>query len=133
MSGAIGSFAIGVSGIGASGSVALPTLNQTFSSTASITGTLIPFAPTTVAVPTFQATLDSALYSCTATWNIYRAGSFSLGWYLNIFGQNNTLVLTVPLVGSPPPPAPGVNLVGGFFTTSTMYYYPVTKTIVVAP
>ena len=90
--------------------------------------TITAFAPTSTAVFSFQATFDGVLYNVTIPWNVYRQG-----WYYNIYTQANTLVVASPLVGSPPPPQPGVNLLGGYFTTSTMYFYSASQTFVVAP
>jgi hypothetical protein len=86
------------------------------------------FAPTATINFTFQATFDGALYNVTTMWNVSRQG-----WYFNVFDQSNTLIVSSAFVGSPDPPQPGVNLVGGYFTTSTMFYYPDTGTIVVSP
>ncbi len=96
--------------------------------------TVTTFAPTALTNFTFQATLDGALYNVVITWNIYRAGDAGAnGWYFNVYDQSRTLVLAIPLVGSPPVPEPGINLVGGFFTTSTVYFYPVSQTFIVSP
>lgn len=93
-----------------------------------VPGTLTVFTPTTVSLFTFQATLDGALYTCVVTWNVYRAD-----WYLNIYDQNNTLILSRPLVGSPPLPETGINLVSPWFKTSTMYFYEALQTFAVYP
>jgi hypothetical protein len=90
--------------------------------------TVTTFAPTTRVNFSFQATFDGALYNVTVTWNISRQD-----WYANVYDSTGTLMLAVPLVGSPPPPEPGVDLIAGYFTTSTMFYYPVSGTFVVAP
>lgn len=75
----------------------------------------------------FQATLDGALYNVVITWNVYRQD-----WYFNVYDQSNILIVTSPLVGSPPSPA-GINLVAGYFTVSTMYFYEASQTFVVTP
>lgn len=90
--------------------------------------TTTTFSPTASAVFGFQATLDGVLYSVTVPWNVSRQD-----WYLQVRGAQGGLVANVPRVGSPPPPQNGVNLVGGYFTTSTMYYYPDSGTFVVTP
>lgn len=90
--------------------------------------TTTAFAPNTTSVFSFQATLDGALYTVTVPWNIARQG-----WYVNVRDQSDSLVVANPLVGSAPVPAKGINLVGGYFTTSTMYYYPASGVFVVAP
>lgn len=90
--------------------------------------TTTPFTPTTRAIFTFQATLDGVLYNVTVTWNVSR-----LDWYVNVYSQSNVLVVSIPLAGSPPAPQNGVNLVGGYFDISTMYYYPASGNFVVTP
>ncbi len=89
--------------------------------------TTVAFTPNTAQVFSFQATLDSALYTVSVTWNVSRQG-----WYVNVRDQSANLIVTNPLVGSPPPPQNGVDLVGGYFT-STVYYYPDSGIFVVAP
>ena len=95
--------------------------------------TVVNFQPTTFTNTTFQATLDGALYTCTVTWNLYRAGTDNSGWYLNVYSQANVRIVSVPLVSSSPSPASGINLVAGWFKTSAIYYYEGTQTIVVTP
>ncbi len=90
--------------------------------------TTTTFSPTSSAVFGFQATLDGVLYSVTVPWNVSRQD-----WYVQVRGAQGGLVLNVPRVGSPPPPQNGVNLVGGYFLTTAMYYYPDSGTFVVVP
>lgn len=85
------------------------------------------FSPSTASVFQFQATFDGALYTITTPWNIYRKG-----FYINVRDQSATLIVATPLIGSPPPPENGVNMVAGYFT-STLYYYPSSGVFVVAP
>lgn len=89
--------------------------------------TTTQFTPNAAQVFSFQATLDGALYTVTVPWNVYRQS-----WYVSVRDQSANLVVTNPLVGSPPPPENGVDLIGGYFT-STMYYYPASGVFVVAP
>ena len=128
--GAIGSFVIG----GASsskGGTDLSTLqfgSGGSGSSTPIVGKATQFSPTANAVFGFQATLDGTIYSVTVPWNVSRQD-----WYILIKNASGTVVVSNPRVGSPDPPEFGVNLVGGYFTTSTMYYYPSSGVFVVAP
>jgi hypothetical protein len=90
--------------------------------------TITAFTPNTRTIFGFQATLDGALYNVTVPWNVSRQG-----WYVKIMDGSGNLTVNTALVGSPPPPQNGVNLVGGYFTTSTMFYYPASGTFVVTP
>ena len=90
--------------------------------------TVTAFTPNAFTLFRFQATLDGGTYTCVTTWNVYRQD-----WYLNIYDQSNTLIVARPFTGSPPPPELGDNLAGGWFRTSTLYYYPATGNIVVSP
>ncbi len=90
--------------------------------------TTTTFSPTASAVFAFQATFDGVLYSVTVPWNVSRQD-----WYVQVRGAQGGLVANVPRVGSPPPPQNGVNLVGGYFLTTAMYYYPDSGTFVVVP
>lgn len=89
--------------------------------------TVTAFTPNTGQVFQFQATLDGALYTVTTPWNVYRQG-----YYINVRDQSAALIVATPLVGSPPPPENGADLIGGYFT-STMFYYPASGTFVVTP
>ena len=59
--------------------------------------TITLFTPTSQAPFTFQATLDSAAYTCAVLWNMWRQW-----WYLQITDQSGNLVCLRALVGSPP-------------------------------
>lgn len=86
------------------------------------------FTPNAFSLFSFQATLDGTLYNVITTWNVYRQD-----WYVNIYDQSNTLIVARPLVGSPPPSTPGVNLAAPWFTASSMYFYEQAQTFVVTP
>lgn len=73
------------------------------------------FAPTPTAPYQFQPTLDGAQYTANVTWNV-----FGQRWYLNVYQLDGTLVCAVALVGSPDDY--DINLVGGYFTTSTLVF-----------
>ena len=89
--------------------------------------TTIPFAPTSNQAFSFDATFDGANYTCVITWNIW-----AQRWYLNIYSINPTnLIVCKALVASPPDYQ--INLLFGYFTTSTMYFDDGSQTFVIAP
>ena len=120
-SGAIGQFAIGVSPIGGAsvGTITGSAVPATIQSSGILPGQLTQFTPNAYQLFTFQATLDGALYTVNTTWNLYRQD-----WYINVYSQSNLLIVSRPLVGSPSPPEPGINLAAPWFSTSSLYYYP---------
>lgn len=59
--------------------------------------TIIPFVPSRIKAPSFDATLDGAVYSITVTWNVS-----ARRYYINVYDQNSTWILTVPLISTPP-------------------------------
>lgn len=79
--------------------------------------TLITFVPSTSGAPQFQATLDGALYTIICTWNL--SGQ---RYYINVYSQDGTLIVCKAMIGSPPAPDPGINLLFGYFVTSTLVY-----------
>jgi hypothetical protein len=87
--------------------------------------TVTPFAPVAIAPFQFQATLDGATYTATVAWNTY-----GQRWYVNIVDQNNTRILTKPLIGSPP--GSEISLVAGYFM-STMVFAEDSRQFVVSP
>ena len=133
MSGAFGQLAFGLGGFGAPSTA--PSAQITYLSTigtqaapAATTSTVTTFAPTTLKIFSFQATFDGAQYDVLIPWNVSRQG-----WYYNILDQANNLVVASALVGSPPTPQRGVNLVGGYFKTSSLYYYAASQQFIVMP
>ena len=64
--------------------------------------TVIPFIPSNMAAPSFQAIFDGDSYRVVVTWNIS-----AQRYYVNIYNQDGIWILTVPLVQSPP--ARGIN------------------------
>ena len=77
--------------------------------------TLIRFNPTPFANFQFNPTLDGVNYVAIVTWNLY-----SSRYYINIYNNNGTLVVTNPVVASPDDF--NINLVFGYFQTSTLVY-----------
>lgn len=59
--------------------------------------TIIPVAFSLNQVPEYQVTLDNQEYNLTLTWNLY-----AQRYYVNCQDLDNTLVFSLPLVGSPP-------------------------------
>ena len=59
--------------------------------------TVIPFRPSNIITPEFRARLDGADYTVRVTWNIS-----ALRYYINVYAQDGTWIITVPLVSSPP-------------------------------
>ena len=97
--------------------------------------TVTQFAPTANAPFQFQATLTgpTALVSATGTtfdvivpWNVT-----AQRWYLLIVDQNGNLVLNRSLVGSPADYP--INLIGGYFTESSLVFFESTQQFVVTP
>lgn len=79
--------------------------------------TIIPFVPSDVAAPQFQATLDGATYTITITWNV--AGQ---RYYINVYASDGSRVLTTAMVGSPN--GYDINLLGPLFTTKLVFRAP---------
>jgi len=77
----------------------------------------------------FQATLGKVQYSCTVYWLYFGQRS-----YISIQDQYGNIVVNVALIGSSTTEgvAP-VNILAGYFSTSTMYYYPANQTLVISP
>lgn len=77
--------------------------------------TLFQFAPATNQNFGFAPTLDGQQYSAVVTWNL-----FGQRWVLNLYNLQGGLILQKPLVASPLDY--DINLVEGYFTTSTLVY-----------
>jgi hypothetical protein len=88
--------------------------------------TTYAFAPPVGGIFTFNPTLDGAIYSASVTWNL-----FGQRWYININQTNGPLIVCKPLVSSDE--AAPINLLSGYFTTSVMYFFADSQTIVVTP
>ena len=89
-------------------------------------GTQTAFTPTAAGAFQFNATLDGGAYVCTVTWNVY-----AQRWYLNIYSITGTLIVARALIASNP--AFPINLVFGYFTTSTMVFDDSTQIFTVSP
>lgn len=89
--------------------------------------TTVAFQQSTTSVFSFQAQLDGQAYTVACPWNLSRQD-----YYVAVYDSQNNLIVTQPRVGSPDTGL-GVNLVGGYFTASTLYYYPSSQTFVVLP
>lgn len=76
---------------------------------------VVPFVPTISNPPfQFQATLDDVTYVVQVRWNIT-----GQRWYVFVYDQTNTLVVTLPLIGSPSDD--DISLTAGYFTTPLVY------------
>lgn len=76
---------------------------------------IVPFSPTNSSPPfQFQADLDGVTYNVQTRWNV--SGQ---RWYVFIFDQSTNLVVTQPLIGSPPGYA--ISLTAGYFTTALVF------------
>lgn len=88
--------------------------------------TLYQFTPTITQNFTFTPTLDGNQYACEITW-----GLFGQRWILNVYTLQNVLIVTKPFVGSPDDYS--INLVQGYFTTSSLVFRQSTNNIEVSP
>jgi hypothetical protein len=59
--------------------------------------TLIPFIPSNISPPSFNAVLDGSSYRVTVTWNIS-----AFRYYVNIYDTSGNWIITVPLITTPP-------------------------------
>lgn len=59
--------------------------------------TIIPFLPSNLFPPTFQATFDGASYKVVVTFNIS-----AQRYYINVYGQDNSWIITAPMIQTPP-------------------------------
>lgn len=84
------------------------------------------FTPTATAIYQFQPTLDGTVYAVFIRWNVW-----AQRWYFNLYRLDNTLVLAQPLV--PSPDDYDINLIEGYFTTSTMVFRDSSQQFIVTP
>ena len=77
--------------------------------------TFVDFAPSPNSLFTFQATLDGQQYTVIVSWNLWGAR-----WYVNIFTVGGAWIVTIPQIASPLDY--DINLVAGYFTTSTLVW-----------
>ena len=77
--------------------------------------TLINFNPSSTANFQFNPTLDGITYVAICTWNAYGQRS-----YISIYDNARNLIFSRPIIGSPN--EADINLLFGYFTTSTLLY-----------
>ena len=77
--------------------------------------TIISFNPAPTANFQFNPTLDGSDYVAICSWNAY-----GQRYYISIYDNASTLIMSRPIIGSPNDD--DINLLIGFFTTSTMVY-----------
>ena len=88
--------------------------------------TLTQFTPTINQNFSFVPTLDGAQYNVQVTWNL-----FGQRWVINVYTLGGALVMQKPLRGSPDDY--DINLIQGYFTTSTLIYRVSSNNFEVAP
>jgi len=74
----------------------------------------------------FQPTLDGQQYNVIVTWSL-----FGQRWIVNVYTLQNVLILQKPLTGSPS--GYDINLIEGYFTTSSLIYRVATNNFEVSP
>lgn len=77
--------------------------------------TYVAFNPQTTSNFQFNVVLDGVAYVAICVWNLY-----GQRYYIQIYNTSQTLIMMRPIVGSPPDY--DINLLSGYFTTSTMVY-----------
>jgi len=77
--------------------------------------TLINFNPSPLSNFQFQPTLDGVPYVAIVTWNVYGER-----YYISIYDSYRNLIMYRPIIGSPDDYS--INLVFGYFFTSTLVY-----------
>lgn len=75
---------------------------------------------------TFSPTLDGVTYVAMCTYNVY-----GQRYYISIFDTSRNLIVYQPVIGSPP--NFDIDLVFGFFKTSTLIYRASTGNFEVSP
>lgn len=88
--------------------------------------TLTQFSPALNTNFSWQPTLDGQQFSALVTWSL-----FGQRWILNVYTLQGVLVLQKPLRGSPLDYS--INLVEGYFTTSTLIYRVASNNFEVSP
>jgi hypothetical protein len=77
--------------------------------------TLINFDPASTANFQFNPVLDGITYTAICTYNLYAPR-----YYVNIYDNNGTLIVTRPIIASPD--NYDIDIVEGYFTTSKLIY-----------
>lgn len=88
--------------------------------------TTFPFVPSSTTPFQFQPTLDGQVYTCTV-----KASLWEQRYYLEVMTLGGVLIVFIPMVGSPP--GYDINLVAGYFTTSSIVWRPVDNQFIVTP
>lgn len=76
--------------------------------------TIVQFTPSATSAFQFQATLDGGSYTIIVTWNVY-----AQRYYVNIYDNYNSLIVTLPLIGSPSEYS--ISMTAGYFTSTLVY------------
>ncbi|HET8686132.1 MAG TPA: hypothetical protein VFM18_05635 [Methanosarcina sp.] len=79
-----------------------------------MTTTYVDFTPSPLVNFRFQAILDTVPYNVVVTYNV-----FGKRYYVNIYTVQGDLVMTRPMVGSPP--GYDISLTAGMFTSTLVY------------
>jgi hypothetical protein len=87
---------------------------------------IINFTPSATSAFQFNPTLDGLPYVATCTWNIY-----GQRYYVNIYNSFNTLVMSRPIIASPD--NYDINLLKGYFTTSSLVYRASSNNFIITP
>lgn len=78
--------------------------------------TFFSFTPSAIQAYQFQPTLDGNEYTIIVTWNV-----FGQRYYANCFSQEGARIFTLPLIGSPAAPNPGISLTAGYFASTLIF------------
>lgn len=87
--------------------------------------TIVLFSPQQSQAFSFPATLDGSSYTVTVWWNIY-----TQAYYITVQQPSGAVVLCRLLTASPP--TYNLNLVAGYFFTSTLVFLASTQSFVIA-
>ena len=88
--------------------------------------TIINFEPAADFNFQFNPVLDGLTYIAICPYNNYAPR-----YYINIFDNNGTLIVSRPIIGSPD--HYDINLVAGYFTTSTLVYRASSRNFEITP
>ena len=87
--------------------------------------TYFDFNPSDTEAFQFQPSLDGNTYTVIVTWNI-----FGQRYYVNIYDSNNVLIVSLPMISSPP--GYDISLTKGYFS-STMVFRGIDNRFEVSP
>ena len=87
---------------------------------------IINFNPTPTVNFQFNPVLDGVTYVAICTWNAY-----GQRYYLSIYDNYGNLIMSRAMVGSPP--EADINLLSGYFYTSTLVYRVKTSNFEITP